>query len=245
MNQAMMILTLWVLVIIYWNTFATFRVTWNQKVSIFHHTVCSLSKNFDQLHALLAEIDIDFHFKGITESRISKTNFSLTSIALTNYAIEQATTESNAGGTLLYIIRKHSYKIRKNLKLYKPHKIESVFIKLIIPKRTNILVGCISKYPDNNTNGFITKNLRSLLQKLPKELSKRFFWLGDFYIDLLKFNSCSSICNFWDELSSSYFTPQNFLPSRITGSTKTLIDNIFCNIPKCSEQNISANLTTT
>ena len=131
-------------------------------------------KSFDQLHALLAEIGIDFHFKGITESRISKTNFSPTSIALANYAIEQTTTESNAGGTLLCINRKHSYRIR-NLKLYKPHKIESVFIKLIIPKRTNIIVGCISKHLDNNTNGFITKNLRSLLQKLSKELSKKFF----------------------------------------------------------------------
>ena len=55
----------------------------------------------------------------------------------------------------------------------------------------------------------------------------------------------SSIFSFLDELSSSYFTRQIFLPSRITGSTKTLIDNIFCNIPQSSEQNISANLTTT
>ena len=39
--------------------------------------------------------------------------------------------------------------------------------------------------------------------------------------------------------------PQIFLPSRITRSTKTLIDNIFCNIPQSTEQNISANLTTT
>ena len=72
-----------------------------------------------------------------------------------------------------------------------------------------------------------------------------FFLLGDFNIDLLKFNSCSSVCNFLDELSSSYFMPQIFLPSCITRSTKTLIDNIFCNIPQSSEQNISANLTTT
>ena len=53
----------------------------------------------------------------------------------------------------------------------------------------------------------------------------------------------SSIFSFLDELSSSYFTRQIFLPSRITGSTKTLIDNIFCNIPQSSEQNFSANLT--
>ena len=29
-------------------------------LSIFHHNVCFLSKNFDQLHALLTELDIDF-----------------------------------------------------------------------------------------------------------------------------------------------------------------------------------------
>ena len=39
--------------------------------------------------------------------------------------------------------------------------------------------------------------------------------------------------------------PQIFLPSCITRNTKTLIDNRFCNIPQSSEQNISANLTTT
>ena len=49
---------------------------------------------------------------------------------------------------------------------------------------------------------------------------------------------------FLDEPSSSYFALQILLPSRVTGSTKTLIDNIFCNIPQSSEQNTSANRTT-
>ena len=89
----------------------------SKSLSIFHQNVCSLSKTFDQLHALLTELDIDFDFIGITESRISKTNFSPTNIALANYAIKQTPTESNAGGAHLYINRKHSYKIRKDLKL--------------------------------------------------------------------------------------------------------------------------------
>ena len=57
-------------------------------VSIFNGNVCSVSKNFDQLHAIMAELDIDFDVIGITKSRISKTNFSATNIALANYAIE-------------------------------------------------------------------------------------------------------------------------------------------------------------
>ena len=138
----------------------------SKSLSIFHHNVCSLSKNFDQLHALLTELDIDFDFIGITESRISKTNFSPTNIALANYVIEQTPTESNAGGALLYINRKHSYKIRKDLKLYKPHKIESVFVEVIMPKRSNI--GCIYRHPDNNIDEFNPNYLRPLLQKLSK-----------------------------------------------------------------------------
>ena len=47
-----------------------------------------------------------------------------------------------------------------------------------------------------------------------------------------------------DELSSSYFTLQTLLPSRLAGSTKTFV-NIFCNIPQSSEQNLSADLTKT
>ena len=42
----------------------------SKSLSIFHHNVCFLSKNFGQLHVLLTEIDIDFDFMGITESRI-------------------------------------------------------------------------------------------------------------------------------------------------------------------------------
>ena len=217
----------------------------SKRLIMFHHDVCSLSKNFNQLHALLTELDIDLDFIGITESHISKKNVSPTNIVLANYTIEQTPTEFNAGGALLYNNRKHSYKIRKDLKLYKSHKIESVFIEVIMPKRTNIIVGCIYRHPDNNIDYFYTNYLRPVLQKSSKESSKNIFLLGDFNIDLLKFNSCSSICNFLDELSSSYFIPQILLPSCTTSSIKTLIDNIFCNIPQSSEQNISANLTKT
>ena len=140
----------------------------SKSLSILHHNVCSLSKHFDQLHAL------DFDFIGITESRISKTNFSPTNIALANYAIKQTPNESNAGGALLYINRKHLYEIQKDLNLYKPHKIESVFIEVIMPKKANIIVGYIYRHPDN-IDDFSTNYLRTILQKLPKESSNDFF----------------------------------------------------------------------
>ena len=147
----------------------------SKSLSIFQPNVCSLSKNFDQLHALLTELGIEFDFIGMTESRISKINFSPTNIALENYAIEQTPTESNAREALLYISRKHSYKIQKDLKLCKPHKSESVFVVVIMLKRINIIAGCIYRHPHNNIGDFNTNYLKLLLQKLSKELSKNIF----------------------------------------------------------------------
>ena len=40
-------------------------------------------------------------------------------ICLQNYLIEQTLTESTAGGVLLYINKKHSYKTRLDLTIYK------------------------------------------------------------------------------------------------------------------------------
>ena len=172
---------------------------------------------FKKIWTTSCTFDIDFDFRDIIEPHICKTNFSPRNITLANYAIEQTPTESNTGGALLYMKRKRSYKIRKDLKLYKPYKIEYVFVESIMPKRTNVIVWCIYRHSDNDTDDFNTNYQRSLLQKLSKGSSKKFFLLCDFNIDLLKFNSYSSIFNFLDEPSSSYFTPQIFLPSRITG----------------------------
>ena len=79
-----------------------------------------------------------------------------------------------------------------------------------MPKRTNIIVGCINRHPDNNIDDF-------------NQLSLRFFG--------------------WTLINLPY--APNFSSFTYNGSTKTLIDNIFCNIPQSSEQNISVNLTTT
>ena len=112
-------------------------------------------------------------------------------------------------------------------------------------KRTNMIVEYIYRHTEDNMDDFNANYLSPLFQKLSTESSKNIFLLSDFNIDLLKFNSSSSIYNLLDELSSSQFIPQIFLPSPITKRTKKFIDNIFCNIRQSSERNILANLTTT
>ena len=56
--------------------------------------------------------------------------------------MEHTPTEITADGSLLYINQKHSYKICSDLTIYKAKKLESIFIEIILPKKSNIIVGC-------------------------------------------------------------------------------------------------------
>ena len=97
-------------------------------------------------------------------------------------------TESLAGGTLLYISKRLSYQLRNDLRLYDPGKIESTFLEIICSKST-VIVGCIYKHPTliNILNDFTNDFISHLLLKLQKESPKRIFLIGDFNIDLLKY----------------------------------------------------------
>ena len=53
--------------------------------------------------------------------------------------------------------------------------------------------------------------------------------MGDFNIDLLKYNYCNFSTEFFNQFSSSGYRPLISKPIRITKSTATLIDNIFTN----------------
>ena len=73
--------------------------------------------------------------------------------------------------------------------------------------------------------------LNPLLDNLSKEANKTIVLLGDFNIDLLNFDTSEYVSNFLDNLASNSLKPQILLPTRISNNSKTLIDNIFCNIP--------------
>ena len=106
-----------------------------------------------------------------------------------------------------------------------------------------MIVGCISKHPTLQINHFKSDFISPLLLKLQKESSKRIFLLGDFNIDLLKYELSDSINNFIDTLSSNFLLPHILLRTRIS-KTSILIDNIFSNSTALEEIE-SGNVTST
>ena len=86
-------------------------------LSFFRMNICSLTKSFDDFNILLSELNVIFDILAITESRITKDSSSPINLRF-NYSIEGTTTESSAGGTLLYINKRLSYQLRNDLRLY-------------------------------------------------------------------------------------------------------------------------------
>ena len=71
-----------------------------------------MNKNFGNLEYLLKATNKTFDEIAISESRILKDTNLSKNISIYNYSVEFTSTESHAGGTLLYINNKLSHKLR-------------------------------------------------------------------------------------------------------------------------------------
>ena len=161
---------------------------------------------------------------------------------LNNYSFEFTPTEISAGGTLLYIANHLSYKCCNDLNIYKKNELESTFIEIVNPKKSNILVGVIYRHPSMDLADFNCNYLNKLLENISKE-QKSIFLLGDFNVNLLNYNEHNQTNEFLDSLASNSFIPLVLQPTRITSHSNTLIDNIFSKV--IDPDIISGNLTAT
>ena len=103
---------------------------------------------------------------------------------------------------------------------------ENLCIEIVNKNFRNILLFVIYRPPNSNPTLFL-EYLNNLLGKLhPNKIT---YIVGDFNIDLLK-NDCHNIStDFTNILYSHSFFLLIHLPTRVTKSSATLIDNIFCN----------------
>ena len=82
---------------------------------------------------------------------------------------------------------------------------ESTFIEIMNPKKSNIIVGTIYKHPSMDLTDFNSSYLNSLLEKISKQ--KSVFLLGDFNINLMNYIVHNPTNGFLDSLASnSYLT---------------------------------------
>ena len=140
-------------------------------------------------------------------------------------------TGMKGGGLAIYVLKKHNYRRRDDIKveLNKQPTFESLFIEIDIidikNKKHNFIIGTIYRIPHTSVNEF-NNEIEILLQSL-KTTNTNIIITGDFNINLMNINSTPSTNNFLDLMLAEKYLPQITLPTRITKTTATLIDNIF------------------
>ena len=147
----------------------------SKSLSLFHINACSLSKNFDDLQHILSRTNKNFDIIAITETRITKNVSIAINLNIKNYSTEFTPAESSAGGTLLYIVNHLSYKSCQDLNIYKKNELESTFIEIMNPNKSNIIVGTIYKHPSMDLTDFNSNYLSNLLGKYQKNKNLFFF----------------------------------------------------------------------
>ena len=213
-----------------------------QNFSCFHLNICSLEKHHDNLTTLLYNLNHNFSILGISETRL-KSSIENTELSINGFKSFDTPAVSSVGGTALFISNSLKSKPRKDLSRIVHSdcgNLESTFAEIVLKNRKNFIVGCIYKHPLLDVDLFNQKFLSPLLKKACQE-NKNLILLGDFNIDLLTCDSVISHSKFLDILGAYQILPTITLPTRITDTSSTLIDNILTSPLNCSS--ISGNLT--
>ena len=175
---------------------------------------------------MLSELYFPFSVIGLTETKIKVDQQPLLNIDLPGYLFFSQPTLSNAGGVGFYIKNDLNFTVISELST-STADYEALWIEIHNTHSSNILCGIIYRHPNGNLESFF-EYLNSTAEKIDRG-SKYCAILGDFNFDLLKFENHYPTNDFINIISSFCFQAHILQPTRITGHSKTLIDNIFFN----------------
>ena len=108
-----------------------------------HLNISFLPYHHLKLYNLISDMKIKPKIIGIFESRLQKSNQTITNICLPNYLYEHTPTESSKGGTLLYLDKNLKYKLRKDRNIDHKRMIESTFVEIISKNEIYMVADCI------------------------------------------------------------------------------------------------------
>ena len=91
----------------------------------------------------------------------------------------------------------------------------------------NVIIGVIYRPPNQDISSFNDK-MSNIVNVVRRE-NKTCYFLGDYIINILNYESHAQTAQFVDMTSSNVFLPLISRRSRVTATSATLVDNIFTN----------------
>ena len=180
-------------------------------LSLFHTNIRSLKRNLESLQThLLDELNFHFNVLGITETRIHNSLESLDfNPSIPRYNFEYVPTPLSAGGVGMYIDERIDYIV---IERCCNEAFQALFVELQLPKNANIICGVI--YRQHNSPERFQEYFDLTIEKLSAS-RKKIFIMGDFNLNLLRFQTCTHAENLVLSLQSFNLIPVIDKPTRV------------------------------
>ena len=142
----------------------------NKSLSMLHINACSSDKIFDDLEYLLKCTNKKLDGVTVTETRTTRNTSKLCKIMSWMSSERLMYVQfTSCVYWVLYIANHLFYKPRNDLNIYKKSELESTFVEIINPKKSNIIVGVIYRHPSMDVTDFNQNYLNGLLDKILKK----------------------------------------------------------------------------
>ena len=200
----------------------------NPHLSFFHVNIRSVPKNFKSLTDCFHVLDHWFTIIALTETWHNVNTQDLFNIP--GYTcLNKFRSNRRGGGVALYIAQSIDFVERLDLSI-PSEDVDSIFVQLKLNStscNSKAVLGVVYRPPSTDPHQF-TSDISNVIAR-GKSDDTRMFIMGDFNIDISQYGE-NTICNdFVDIMSSFCLLPVISLPTRITETSSTIIDNIFCN----------------
>lgn len=201
----------------------------NNKITLFsiiHINSRSLLCNINEIYSLLNLCNNMFSVICITETWLNESSATLAS--LPNFNFVSKNRNLKAGGGVGFFIKESLKFITRDDLQFDSDYFESMVVEIFNVAGKSYLIIVIYRPPNTDPFKFFN-DLSNLFKLLKSYKNKPIYILGDFNIDLLK-NDYRNVGEHFISLMNSFnFVSLILSPTRITGSTSSLIDNIFTN----------------
>ena len=154
---------------------------------VMHTNIRSLKKNLEEFqHHVLSELDFRFTVIGVSETRICDRECSSNFVPeLPGYCFESVSTPLYAGGVGLFIDQNCKYRV---LERVSNSCYQALWIELHLPNNKKSVSG-VTYRQHNNAYEFLDY-LSDFLERICRQ-NINIYIMGDFNIDLLKYETCS------------------------------------------------------
>ena len=196
-------------------------------LSMIHFNIRSIYKNFDNLKILLSTLSFDFKVICLTETWAKSDIKHDSRFVLRNYKVVHQVRgdQKTGGGVCIYLHNSFSFKTCPKLCVNDSEHCEILSIEICSKLIKNSVINVVYRPPSGSVKSF----KRYISKNISKNNAKNSYYLGDFNLNALDYDSNNNVKTIIDLFFQNSFIPLINKPTRVTLRNATAIDYIFTN----------------